>query len=873
MQGLKNNHVLRAAVAAAVCAASLALAQPSLAQAAQKVRLDIPAQDLSAALTQFGRETRTEIVFSPEAVREKRAAAVKGEFERGQALKVMLEGTGVTYRVTAQGAIVIESAMPSAAAAQGSAMRLASNGTGQSADASGQVESASATASAEAARADQDEVVVTGKRFNYEYIEGANKIPMSVKDTPQSVKVITEDVMEFAGVRQLRDSYKVDASTHASPTKSGFPRNYFRGFLAEGDNAYKLDGMRGFGRFETDMATVERVEIVKGATTTMYGHAVVGGTLNAVSKKPKPEFGGSASVEAGSYDHYRGVFDVHGALTSSEKLSGRLIASYLDEEGPEDFFYRKSKVLAPSLKYEFSPETSLTLLTQYQDLDYLPIGNFGMLVDRTPAARYPSEGSAYHIPDVPRSRYGGNPDGFSDNQMAYGRLLLEHKFAGTWQLRANAQYARNKYHSVWSQAVTTFSDTNETDIEVLGDQGKDNIRFGEINVYGNVTIGGREHTLFFGADYYKRKAENYYPYAWLPGEQTGFSLINPDYSLLPRLSGNLRDFVEENTYLDPYALYHYVNTQAFNTSEVGYVAQAILRPSDKLTVLLGARYSQFDTESTGNCCGLALYDDPFPWDDPDATESYKNHAPTYQVGVTYAVTPRVNVYASYGQTFEPRNSVQWVAEGEPGKLIRPEEGDSYEIGVKGDVAEGTFSWSADVFQTSRTNITEIDPFHGWPFYVVLGEQRARGVELDFQGEIRKGWSVYVSAATMKNEFVKGEFKGFTSFFAPKFGLSTFTSYQIQGGPARGLGFGGGAVFKKVRDVRDFYRGPLEPLDMYDDVFEVDARVFYERGPWSYGLSITNLLDDSYFSPSYQSPYFALKVNPGRQFFGTMTYRF
>src|SRR5690606_17907260 len=112
-------------MAAALCMASLAVAQTGLAQGPQKVSLDIPAQDLSAALTQFGHETGTEIVFEPEAVREKKASAVKGEFERGQALKLLLEGSGLTYRVTAQGAIVVEPPRTNAKASRAADIKLA----------------------------------------------------------------------------------------------------------------------------------------------------------------------------------------------------------------------------------------------------------------------------------------------------------------------------------------------------------------------------------------------------------------------------------------------------------------------------------------------------------------------------------------------------------------------------------------------------------------------------------------------------------------------------------------------------------------------------------------------------------------------------
>src|SRR5688572_25285367 len=114
MQSLRINRSLQAVIAIVFGLLSVAVAPTGMAEATQKVRVDIPAQDLSAALTQFGRETGTEIVFAPDAVREKKTVAVKGEFERDRALQMLLEGSGLTYRVTAQGAIVVESAKTTA---------------------------------------------------------------------------------------------------------------------------------------------------------------------------------------------------------------------------------------------------------------------------------------------------------------------------------------------------------------------------------------------------------------------------------------------------------------------------------------------------------------------------------------------------------------------------------------------------------------------------------------------------------------------------------------------------------------------------------------------------------------------------------------
>lgn len=719
-----------------------------------------------------------------------------------------------------------------------------------------------------------DEVVVTGTRFNYETVESANKVPLSVKDTPQSVKVITEDVIEFAGIRELEDTYKIDAGSHVSHLDDGFARNYFRGFLVDSDNAFKIDGMRAFGVIDLDLSAMERIEIIKGSTSTMYGHSPIGGMTNAISKKPTPEFGGSVDLEAGTYNRFRGAFDIHGALTSDDKLSGRLVASYLDEEGAVDYFYRKNTVVAPSLKYEFTENTAVTLITQYQKQDFMPLGNFGVRVANINpiTGAYPRSASSYSVPDVARDTLVGQTDQFFESELKYARLLLEHSFGGSWKLRANAQYAKLDNLYFQSQGVTTHAESGETDLEIFGGDNESEIKSAEINLYGDIEIGGRNHTLFLGADVYDTETEGASPYAWL-GTNTGFSIYSPDYSVLPRTQRSLRDYTSNNPAL---AATDYVEVYgALNGyREVGLTAQTFLRPVDGLIITLGARYAEFEDFRVGTCCDLDAYDAGY-----GPKDYFRNYATTYQAGVTYAVTERLNAYASYGTTFTPRNEFAYDPSDPSGDgtKIGPEEGEAYEIGLKGDAADQRFSWSVALFQIARTNISQNNPdpaLASRGFRVKIGEQQARGIELDFQGEIVDGWSVFVSAAVLDNEFKEGEFKGYPAWFAPKWGLSTFTSYQIQDGPLTGLGFGGGMVYKKVVDPKPFFGGARGvTLELFDDVFEVDARAFYERGPWNYSLAVTNVLDDKYYSPSYGSPFYAINVNPGRQLVGAVKYKF
>ena len=846
-----------ASSAAVVAALSVLHAIPAHADLAGIRSFSIPPQSLSAALIQFSTQADVQVVGSTETLANLDTTGVSGALTGREALQRLLARHALRFEeVTSRSVKILPLAPSTGRASDSAAAKLVLSQGNVGADAQ------SAAEPAAAAEPDAEEVVVTGKRFNYETVESANRMPLSVKDTPQSVKIITEDMMDFAGITEFEDTYKIDANSHASHLRDGFARNYFRGFLADSSNAFRLDGMRAFGVIELDLAPLERIEIVKGSTSTMFGSGSIGGTLNAISKKPMRERGGSVYLEGGTYNHIRGGLDVHGALNSSEQFTGRLVASYLDEEGPVDFYYNKIAVIAPSLKYEFTPDTSLTLLSQYQDQDFMPLGNFGIQIagDRLDPA-------AYRVPDVPRSRLAGQPDQYRKSKLYYGRLLFEHRFAQDWQLRTNVQYAKLDNDSNQSQGVVTYAD-GLTDIEIFGEDRQNDLSSFEANVFGDFTLGGREHTAFFGADWYHSKDKGYAGYAWVGNYMTGFSIFDPDYSLLPRTFRNLRSYSLDNPGLAPFSDYAETTASAAVSTEIGYTGQLLLRPTDKLHVVLGARYAEFEDGRVLLGYDLSVFDSPLP-----PKEYYRNYAVTYQAGVTYAINDRVNAYASYGQTFQPRNDATYDPDLPQGRPVGPEEGEAYEIGLKGDVSGGKFSWSAALFQIARTNITETDQAHQ-DFVRLLGEQRSRGLELDAQGEIRQGWSVYGTAAVTDNEFVKGEFDGFPSYFAPKFGVSVYSSYELQGGALPGLGFGGGVVYKDVVNAKPFF-GPVvgRALHLFDDVLEVDARAFYRKDNWYYELAITNLLDEKYYSPSYPSPYYAINVNPGRQFIGSVKYKF
>ncbi|MFC4312914.1 TonB-dependent siderophore receptor [Steroidobacter flavus] len=705
-----------------------------------------------------------------------------------------------------------------------------------------------ANAAADGEKSELEEVVVRATQFKFADAESALKMPLSLKDTPQSVKVITQDLLDFASITSFEDIYKVDASGGVSHARDGFPRNYYRGFLQQGINAIKVDGFRMTANIDMDLSPFERFEVVKGATSTLYGQNSISGTLNAISKAPTDEFGAELDLEYGSYEHRRVQADVHGPIDDAGRFSYRLVGAAQDNDSYLDVDGSRVRALAPTLKYQIDEDTSLTARVIYQKYVYSPSFGFGAQFIGTDDSD-PDQliSSNFVVPRTPRDRSGGAPWNHTEKEATFAQTVLEHSFENSWQLRGNVQYQKVTGEADAFQTWNT-DQAGDTFAYLYGREQENEVYAAEVNLFGDVEAFGRRHTLFFGADYAELNTDTL---DFGQAGPAGFSIFHPDWSNVPvhRSAADYDSF-----------------TDSENRREIsGVTAQILARPIDDLTISIGARYSRDQTRNRfrrGDVPELQDYA-AIPY---QAWTELKASEVTMQGGVTYALTPRLNIYGSYGETFEPRGGLLFS-----GGLAGPEEGKAYEVGVKGDALNGRMFYSAAVFDMRRTNIQQRDPAHPG-FVLPLGTQRSRGVEVEFQGTVLPGWEVFGSVAWLEAEFIEGQYAGFQSANAPDFGLSLFTSYQFQEGSLRGVGVGAGVVRKSGMETFDAanYARPVA-FDL-GGFTEVDLRLFYDRDRWRYEIAATNLLDTKYYRSYSEAMWFGLQVNPPRQVIGSVSYR-
>jgi iron complex outermembrane receptor protein len=540
---------------AGLCAAGVSVAQIS----ADRVHLDIPAQSLSSALTQFGRDTGTEIVFTPEAVRQKTSTAIKGDFAREKAISVLLSGTGLSYRVTAQGAIVVDVGSGSKASGAGSSApdksdksaRFAqSNPTASSSDKSATADSQSvpgqdskSSASKDAEKNRLEEIVVTGSNIR----GGESASPMLVFTQEDIAKTGAATAQEFLATLPQNFGGGQTDFNHFGVT----------GYNTEDQSYGSAVNLRGLGSDATlvlvnghrtaaagtaeytdisaiPMNAVERIEVMTDGASAIYGSDAIGGVVNFIMRK---DYEGADTRLQGGTTTRGGGTEYQGAQNFGTKWdAGSALLSYeFTKREPitstqRDFSSRRVDPFAPSYDLDTEQTTQNVYLTADQKLGERTIVSADFLFSN----RY----GTYQFADAYYGNSSNLNQGYSSNQEFAGTLDLAHQFDDSWQGELTGGASRNK--SNW--ANTDPQGIGSGIVQVT--RSKYDIVYGDAKVTGTVIdLPAGPAKLAVGAGYRK---ESYtfgtgeigtgYPLQGVPG--SAFN-VRAEYAelLIPLIGG------------------------------------------------------------------------------------------------------------------------------------------------------------------------------------------------------------------------------------------------------------------------------------------------------------------------------------------------
>lgn len=636
-----------------------------------------------------------------------------------------------------------------------------------------------------------------GEGYRATTSQSATKTGAPILETPQAVQVLTRGLMDDQGSRSMTDVLRNAAGVMPGGYYYGWDYFRIRGFDADG--ALFIDGLSNTNYVSTslDPYLFDRIEVVRGPASTLYGAGSLGGMVNAVSKRPIADDFADFEFVYGTEGDYIGRMDAGGLLTDDGSLYGRLLLSY----GSDDTFINEVDpsehlTIAPSITWSPSTATSFTLLTQYSTDD-----NEG-------APTLPARGTV--LPNVngslPLDTFLGEPDAPESVELETARIGYEfrHEFNDAIAVRQNA---RLTWHNEdWSNIIYpwAFPLADDRTLMRIYYSRESKAMIGNIDtaLEARFDFGGFEHFLAFGVDY-----------GYFDEEARASDFTQTD--TIDIFTLNYNGTVPAQPLGAP--------TKA-TTRHFGVYMQDQIRYGD-LTLTLGGRIDRATDES--------------------GAQKVSDSAFSPKVGLTYEFLPGFAAYANYSESFLPQPGTLMAS----GANVPPETGQNYEIGVKADSEDGTLGGTVALYHLTRQNVASAIP--GTFVSDVSGEQRSRGLEADVRWSPIPGLDLLANYTFTDIEVTEdndASLIGQTPRNVPKHIFGAWAHYRLQEGSLAGLGFGAGVhhYTEQQGDLPNSFTLPAYTL--------VDAAISYETGPFSVQLNVNNILDEEYYVGSYSDFY-------------------
>jgi iron complex outermembrane receptor protein len=649
-----------------------------------------------------------------------------------------------------------------------------------------------------------EEITVEAERARSVYTgisTTGTKTTTPLNETPQAISVITQDWMEMQNIQNVEDALRYAAGVKTAPYGQD-PRNdtfFIRGFNQSTSGLYR-DGLvspnGSYGNWRTDPYTLERVEVLRGPSSVLYGQNSPGGLVNQMSKRPTARPVRSFQLEYGSFDSMQAAFDLGGALNDDENMMARVVGVIRDADTQVDYVGNSRQLIAPSFTLRPSDSVIWTLLADYQH-DDIGKGN-----------AYPTAGTLLPNPNgkVPTNRFVGEPsfDGF-DRDQASATSLLTWMVSDAITLRQNTRFANLKLDYETVNPTSLQANQRVYNRRAVVSNEDTDILTSDTNAEGKWESGIFKHTVLLGVDY-QHKSSDY---------RSGFGPA-PTLDLFAPVYGQSVVRPAFSTFVDQ------------TMDQLGIYGQEHLKIADRFVVMLGGRYDTVDQDANGvktsqsELSGRA----GLVWLSPSGISPYVSYATSF--------TPLFGTNL-YGQTFDPETAVQT------------------EVGVKFQPVGKAVSVMLAAFDLRRQNVQTTDP-NDPANTVQTGEVRSRGVEFETSYSIGP-LDLVASAAYIDLETTKSNDgnQGLTPFGVPDMFGSIWANYEFESGPLTGFAFGGGVRYVGASpDSTNTVEAPSSTL--------TDLTAYYRHGHWRAALNATNIFDKEYVAAVYSAQTFAYYGN-------------
>jgi len=624
----------------------------------------------------------------------------------------------------------------------------------------------------------------------------ATRTDTAIHETPQSISVVPAQVVEDIGATRLEDALDYAGGVERGNNFGGQGLTEFlvRGFSTQEFYRNGFAVNRGYPNMP-DASTLERIEVLRGPASMLYGRGDPGGTFNIVSKQPQAERRTVLGSQVNTDGLRRGTLDTTGALDESAAFTYRLNLVAEGSDSFRDHVESERYNIAPVLRWQLSDDTALILEGDY-------------LHNRHPMdrglTRYPNQAG-----DLSRDRFLGEESaGKLTNQNATTQLRLEHQLDSQWMLRGGIQYLDGSLDggAVENNGLAADGRTvgrnyserwlNWNDLAV------------QANLEGHFDAAGLAHTLLLGVE---------------------FDDFNYD-SQIDRSGGATSDFpidLYDPVYGQPLpALTRTTTYDDENLKSYAFFLQDQIALTERLTAQVGARLERFEQRYENKLTPAGSWDQA-------------HNAVSPRFGLIYDLTEELAVYANTSRSFKPNRGADRSSQ-----AFDPEKGIAHEVGIKYELPEHDLSVTAALFHITKENVLTSDPVDS-NYQVAAGEARSRGFDISVAGNITPQWRVIGGYAYVDAEVTESSSAsmpaGTRLANVPRHSFNLLDTYEFAEGPLAGLGVGMG-----VKYVGDRKGGATSTAFDMDAYTTVDLLAYYpltERVRLN--LNLNNLFDEEY----------------------------
>lgn len=796
-------HPLALSVAIAFAAVPLLIVPSAFAEESRSAlrRFQIPAGELSQALNSLAEQAGLVLAFDASLARGKRSNGLSGQYDTEVALNHVLAGSGLQALKISADRYRLE-AIPD----NGGAMEL------------------QATTISAADRADSPTGPVAGYVATRSL--SGTKTDTAVIETPQSISIVTKDQMRAQNAESLNQILRYSAAVvpeTRGATASRLDQLTIRGFAP---STY-LDGLRVPSSRDAlpqkDAFDLERVEVLRGPASVLYGQGTPSGVINMVTKRPLDTPFHEVGVEYGTFNKKRTTFDLSGPIDDQGVYAYRVAGLFDEADGQVEHTETRRQSLSSAFTWRPDETTSLTLLGHFQKD---PQGaSYGSV---------PAWGSVLHSPTgrkIDVDFYDGEKN-FEKSDREYYSLgyAFEHHVDDVWTVRQNARYLRAEgvYRSLYNSYLradyrTSKRSTIATDVD-MDAYNLDN------QLQAKFDTGPLQHTLLMGLDYQNTSTDTKAGY----GSGPDLDIFDPVYGA-------------------PVATPAFTTDATSRSEQTGVYLQEQMK-WDQWVLLLGGRYDWASTDSTTKTLSSGA----------KSKSSLDSKAFTGRVGLVYLFENGLAPYASYAESFNPQSGT-----GYGGSVFKPTEGKQYEIGIKYQPPGSNSFITAAIFDLRQSNVPTIDPdpthlCGNGRCNIQDGEQQSRGFELEGKASLNDNLDITAAYAYLDNRASKSNstaqyapvsdvgvgpaipVKGTTTYGLPRHTASAWADYTFHDGQLKGFGAGAGAryVGSSWGDTANTLKVPGYTL--FDAAVHYDiANIANPKDNLRLALNATNLANKEY----------------------------